>query len=82
MLARYVPNGHNAARMHLSQYLEKKKISPAAFGALIGKHRTTVVRLCAGTRRPDIDTIQKIHEVTKGQVKAEDFFADVKDGAA
>lgn len=60
--------------MHLSDYLSKKKLSPAEFGDLIGKHRTTVVRLCSGTRRPDIDTIQKIHEVTDGKVRAEDFY--------
>ena len=61
--------------MNLSDYLADKKISAADFAALIGVHRTSISRFCSGTRKPDLDTLEKIHRVTKGKVKAEDFFA-------
>lgn len=61
--------------MHLGTYLEKQKLSPAKFAEMIGVHRTSVVRFRDGTRRPDLQTIQRIHEVTKGKVTAKDFFS-------
>lgn len=63
--------------MKLALYLETKKIKPAVFARLIGKHRSTVLRFCKGTRRPDIDTLEAIHRETKGRVTAKDFFQGV-----
>jgi transcriptional regulator with XRE-family HTH domain len=60
--------------MDLRTYLEKQKLSPAQFAEKIGVHRTSVIRFRDRTRKPDLDTIQKIHEVTKGRVTAKDFF--------
>lgn len=60
--------------MHLTQYLTKKNLTHAKFAEIIGVHRSSVVRFCKGSRKPDLDTIRKIDEATKGKVKAEDFY--------
>lgn len=62
--------------MQLSQYLEKHNITHDEFAAQIGKHRTSVSRFCSGDRKPDLETLQAIHEATKGKVKPEDFFRE------
>lgn len=61
--------------MKLSEYLTTKKIKAAQFASLIGKHRSSVLRFCDGTRRPDLETLERIHEHTGGEVTAQDFFA-------
>lgn len=58
----------------LARYLEAKKISVPEFAKLIGVHRTSVIRFLDGTRKPALGTAQRIHSVTKGKVKPEDFF--------
>lgn len=63
--------------MDLSAYLSQKKLTAAKFAKIIGVHRTSVARFCDKTRRPDLDTLEKIHKATNGKVKAEDFFSDV-----
>lgn len=61
--------------MQLAAYLKSKNITPQAFADAIGVHRTSVVRFCSGERRPDLTTLQKIHEATGGDVTPQDFFA-------
>lgn len=73
-LAFQVPIGHNVD-MHLSTYLKKKRISHDVFAESIGVHRSSVSRFCARTRKPDLDTLEKIHKVTRGVVTAKDFFS-------
>lgn len=60
--------------MKLADYLETKNIKPAVFARKIGKHRSSVLRFCKGTRKPDIETLEAIHRETKGKVTAKDFF--------
>lgn len=60
--------------MKLSQYLAKHKMKPGQFAQKIGVHRSSVVRFCDETRRPDLGTLERIHDATDGQVTAADFF--------
>ena len=60
--------------MRLSAYLEKHKISAAAFGREIGVTRSTVIRWTTGVRSPNSAAMQAIINATKGQVSADDFF--------
>lgn len=76
LVAFTVPNGHNIPVMHLSHYLAKHKITQEAFADLIKVDRSTVARLCLGTRRPGLGTMQKIHKVTGGKVTLNDFAAE------
>jgi transcriptional regulator with XRE-family HTH domain len=59
--------------MTLREYLETKKLSDGKFAAMIGRDRTTVLRLRLGRRRPDWETIAVIAEATGGLVTANDF---------
>lgn len=64
--------------MKLDAYLKSKNIKPARFAAMISVNRSTVHRFCNGERRPDLSTLQLIHEVTDGEVTAVDFFTKRK----
>lgn len=61
--------------MKLEAYLKAKNIRPARFAAMILVNRSTVHRFCSGDRRPDLTTLERIHNVTDGEVSAVDFFA-------
>lgn len=62
--------------MKLSAFLAEQKLSSAEFAAQISVNRSSVSRFCRGERKPDLVTLQRIHEATGGKVTAEDFFAD------
>lgn len=64
--------------MKLSKYLSVHGITATQFAALIGVNQSSVSRFCNEARRPDLTTIEKIHNVTNGSVRAEDFFESSK----
>lgn len=61
--------------MRLSDWLEKNKLSDAAFGARCkpSMHRVEVWNYKTGRRIPRADKVAAIEEVTRGQVRAKDF---------
>ena len=61
--------------MRLDQYLEKSQTPVEKFADLIGVHRTSVYRFMKGLAFPRPDTIERITEVTKSDVTANDFIA-------
>lgn len=67
--------------MTLSQYLEERKISQQAFAQQIGVDPISVYRWCKGDRFPR-EHIQKIMELTGGEVTANDFFGVSSESAA
>jgi transcriptional regulator with XRE-family HTH domain len=60
--------------MKLADYLSQNNLSPADFAEAIGVNRSNVHRFCTGERRPDLATLERIHNATGGQVTAVDFF--------
>lgn len=64
--------------MQLSEYLQSNDISVSEFARLIGaKSRATIHRYMKpgkGKRIPDETMMPRIHEVTNGQVTANDFY--------
>lgn len=59
--------------MKLAAYLEKQNLSDDDFAALVGRHRTTILRWRNGGARPDWDALHAIEEATGGKVTARDF---------
>lgn len=59
--------------MTLSDYLEKKRITDAAFAATVGMSQSQVNRLKNGRSRPSWEAIAAIEKATKGKVTANDF---------
>lgn len=59
--------------MLLDTYLTTNQITTREFAKLIGKDRTFVARLRDGRNGPSPTTMQKIIEVTGGQVTAADI---------
>ena len=59
--------------MKLAAYLKANNLSDAEFAALIGKDRTSVIRLRTGNTRPTWDTAEKIAAATNGAVTPNDF---------
>lgn len=59
--------------MQLAIYLDTNHISDAEFGRLIGVERQAVGRYRSGERFPAKPILNKIFEVTNGQVTANDF---------
>lgn len=63
--------------MQLKSYLDRQKISRAAFGASIGVSEVAVTRYINGDRIPRAAKMALIEAVTEGAVKPNDFFAPV-----
>lgn len=59
--------------MRLKTYLELRKISPAAFGEMVGASEPGVVKWMRGERVPRRETMRKIMDVTDGAVGPSDF---------
>ncbi len=73
-LTRTVSMVHNA-EMHLAQYMAETKLTDAAFAALIGRDRTSVMRWRKGETRPDWEALYKIVRETNGAVTPTDFLS-------
>ena len=63
--------------MTLKEFLSNNKIQIGAFADLIGTSRRSVEYYLEG-RVPRKNTLQKIQEVTDGQVTPNDFFTEVQ----
>jgi transcriptional regulator with XRE-family HTH domain len=59
--------------MDLASYVEREKITAAAFGRKIGCSRSFVLRLIRGERRPSLAVAEQIAKETKGAVTVADF---------
>lgn len=68
--------------MQLTTYLEKKGLTPTDFAKQIGVHRSSVVRFCAGTRRPNLATAARIEKATGGKVTTDDLLEAVIERSA
>lgn len=60
--------------MTLQEYLNKKKLTDAAFADLIGVSQPTVSRLRSKGQIPSREVMRSIFEKTGGAVTANDFF--------
>lgn len=60
--------------LKLKQYLEKHKITHAAFAEIVGVSQATVNRYVSGERSPSKKMILRIKEATKGFVKVTDWY--------
>ena len=61
--------------MRLSDYLDREKLSYAAFGRIVELPRVTVRQYALGLRTQIApDAVRKIAEATKGEVTANDFY--------
>ena len=61
--------------MRLADYLQEKKLTVEAFGALIGRSHTSVVRYVSGERTPGRSTMERIVSATEGRVTPNDFYS-------
>jgi predicted transcriptional regulator len=61
--------------MKLQTYIKREKLTPEAFGDLIGVSRQAVDRYVEG-RVPETEVMRKIILATKGRVRPNDFFSD------
>ena len=59
--------------MKLSEYLAREKLTASAFAAQVDVTHVAIVRYLNGTRRPEWPIIQRIMDVTAGEVTANDF---------
>lgn len=68
--------------MTLQEFLTLKNLSDPDFGVLIGRDRTTVMRLRRGDTKPDWKTMEAIVSATQGEVTPNDFLESLAvDGA-
>lgn len=63
--------------MKLAQYLSNTGISQQEFALLIGKSQVNVSRYAGGSRKPDSETIAKIHTATGGKVSLADWHPEL-----
>jgi transcriptional regulator with XRE-family HTH domain len=68
--------------MILYDYLEETRETQSAFGARIGRDRSTVNRLVNGKVRPDWPTLLAILRATGGRVTPNDFLSVDAEAAA
>ena len=59
--------------MTLSEYMKAKKMSDADIAPLVGKDQSVIGRYRRGDIRPDLYTVAKISEITKGKVRFQDW---------
>lgn len=65
--------------MRLRTYLAEQGLSFDAFAKAIGVTDMAVRRYAAGLRMPRVETLERIREVTGGQVLATDFQDEIRD---
>lgn len=59
--------------MKLDQYLSARKLTDAAFAAIVGMSQSQVNRLRRGLSQPSWETVAVIERATDGKVRASDF---------
>lgn len=60
--------------MKLDTYISDKKMTDESFGEQIGRSRIQVFKYRHGLAMPRKDAMERIVEVTKGQVTSQDFY--------
>lgn len=61
--------------MTLKEYLKSNHLTPDEFAKIIGLSRGGVLKWMTGERFPRPVVLQKIYEVTNGEVTPNDFWA-------
>jgi transcriptional regulator with XRE-family HTH domain len=64
--------------MTLKEYLSSLTITDAEFGEKIGVSQSQISRIKHGKTSPSLEVIVAIEKMTKGKVRAEDIYAEVK----
>lgn len=64
--------------MKLAEYLTAKDLTASAFAALIKASPSTITRILAGDRSPDLRTLEAIEMASGGKVRAQDFYKNGK----
>lgn len=60
--------------MVIGEYLKRSSISQKDFAILVGVSDQAMSRYCSGKRIPRRDEMQRIYEVTFGEVQPNDFY--------
>ena len=68
--------------MKLSDYLTRNGIDDTAFGAKVGRDRSTIFRIRQGTHKPSPELMEKIAQETGGQVRPDDYFDGLPEAEA
>ena len=63
----------NVENMTLSEYMQAKKLSDSDLAPLVGKDQSVIGRYRRGDIKPDLYTVAKISEITKGKVRFQDW---------
>ena len=71
-----MPNGHSVIHMKLGEWLKKKHITQQDFATRIGKSQTAVSKYVNGKMMPDVETVKRIRDETKGRVGLNDWGID------
>ncbi len=62
--------------MTLKDFMKQHNFTVSSFAQRLGVPRTTVYRYLAGIRRPTREILERIQFITRGEVKAGDFYPD------
>jgi hypothetical protein len=68
--------------MKLNDYLMHQGLDDLAFGAKVGRDRSTIFRIRTGTHKPSPDLMEKIALATGGQVQPNDYFDGLPEAEA
>ena len=59
----------------LKAWLKERELTTDEFGRLIGVSGSEVRRYIQGTRQPRVEVMRRIIDVTRGNLRADDFLA-------
>lgn len=59
--------------MHLSDFMEAKRLGDEDVAAQVGRSRVTISRIRRRKVRPDWETIELLRQWSEGQISADDF---------
>lgn len=59
--------------MTLSEYMRHKNLTDADLAPLVGRDQSVIGRYRRGDIQPDLYTVAKISEITKGKVRFKDW---------
>ena len=62
-----------ATGMTLKTWMKVKSVGTVALADALGVHRTTIIHYLSGRRRPGLEIVAAIEEMTKGKVRLQDW---------
>lgn len=68
--------------MKLADYLTTHGLDDTAFGAKVGRDRSTIFRIRTGTHKPSPDLMEAIARETGGLVQPNDYFDGLPEAEA